>query len=196
MFNKIAGLVLFFVLGHNAFGKVSASAPVKKKIDGKKLASTYCLACHGPNGVSLSPAFPNLCGQKKAFLIKMMERHVNGGMKVNTMKDSEVKSKILTGQIAYDASMTSMVSHMDTKEKREALAKYYSSQKFCTPESKKMAEKSDELLKSAAKALSESKISYEKIAKKLGVPLSKFVKLKLIEIEKDKKTGKDVVKVL
>ncbi len=35
-------------------------------------ALTLCSGCHGPAGVSSSPANPNLAGQKKAYLVKQL----------------------------------------------------------------------------------------------------------------------------
>ena len=37
-----------------------------------------CAACHGPAGVSITPMWPNLAGQKEAYLIKQMKAFRDG----------------------------------------------------------------------------------------------------------------------
>lgn len=46
--------------------------------DAGKAKTTACAACHGPNGNSLSPAFPNLAGQGEKYLLKQL-RDVKSG---------------------------------------------------------------------------------------------------------------------
>ena len=47
---------------------------------GKK-KSTPCAACHGANGVSVSPDFPNLAGQYEDYLVKALTHYKNGKRK-------------------------------------------------------------------------------------------------------------------
>jgi cytochrome c553 len=47
---------------------------------GKK-KSTPCAACHGANGVSVSPDFPNLAGQYEDYLLKALTHYKNGKRK-------------------------------------------------------------------------------------------------------------------
>ena len=47
---------------------------------GKK-KSTPCAACHGANGVSASPDFPNLAGQYEDYLAKALSHYKNGKRK-------------------------------------------------------------------------------------------------------------------
>lgn len=44
---------------------------------GKAKAAT-CVACHGPEGVSVNPMWPNLAGQKEAYLAKQMRDFRDG----------------------------------------------------------------------------------------------------------------------
>ena len=53
----------------------SGDAEVGKKI------STPCAACHGANGVSVSPDFPNLAGQYEDYLVKALTHYKNGKRK-------------------------------------------------------------------------------------------------------------------
>ena len=52
---------------------------------GKK-KSTTCAACHGANGVSASPDFPNLAGQYEDYLVKALSHYKNGKRKNPIMK--------------------------------------------------------------------------------------------------------------
>lgn len=38
-----------------------------------------CAACHGANGISQSPAFPNLAGQHATYLVHALEQYQSGG---------------------------------------------------------------------------------------------------------------------
>ncbi len=46
-----------------------------------KAASATCTACHGANGVSNNPLWPNLAGQKDQYLIKQMKAFKSGERK-------------------------------------------------------------------------------------------------------------------
>ena len=41
-------------------------------IEAGKTKSATCVACHGANGISPSPIWPNLAGQKEAYLKKQI----------------------------------------------------------------------------------------------------------------------------
>ena len=41
-------------------------------------AKTLCAGCHGPNGISVNPLWPNLAGQKAAYIEKAMRDYKNG----------------------------------------------------------------------------------------------------------------------
>ena len=62
----------------------SGDAEVGKKKSGP------CAACHGANGVSVSPDFPNLAGQYGDYLDKAMHHYKNG----------KRKNPIMQGQVA------------------------------------------------------------------------------------------------
>ncbi len=38
-----------------------------------RAAAAVCLACHGPQGVSMNPLWPNLAGQKEEYLVKQLK---------------------------------------------------------------------------------------------------------------------------
>ncbi|MGD8236621.1 MAG: cytochrome c [Chromatiales bacterium] len=52
---------------------------------GKAKAKTVCAACHGPDGISAIPNYPNLKGQKEAYLKKAMNDYKTGARNDPTM---------------------------------------------------------------------------------------------------------------
>lgn len=46
-----------------------------------KAKAAICVACHGPEGVSSNPLWPNLAGQKDQYLIKQMKAFRDGERK-------------------------------------------------------------------------------------------------------------------
>ena len=50
-----------------------------------KAKSTVCAACHGQNGISASPIWPNLAGQKEAYLVKQIKAFRDGTRKDPSM---------------------------------------------------------------------------------------------------------------
>lgn len=51
-----------------------------------KVKSSGCKRCHGQNGISKNPKYPNLAGQKEEYLIKAMKAYKNGGRDDTTMR--------------------------------------------------------------------------------------------------------------
>ena len=43
-----------------------------------KAKSATCAGCHGANGISAVPTYPNLAGQKEAYLVKQMKAFKDG----------------------------------------------------------------------------------------------------------------------
>jgi len=50
-----------------------------------KAKSAVCSACHGPEGIGMSPLWPNLAGQKEAYLVKQIKAFKSGERKDPTM---------------------------------------------------------------------------------------------------------------
>ena len=50
-----------------------------------KAKAASCNACHGVNGISAIPTYPNLAGQKEAYLVKQMKAFKDGTRKDPTM---------------------------------------------------------------------------------------------------------------
>jgi cytochrome c553 len=43
-----------------------------------KAKAASCAGCHGANGISAVPTYPNLAGQKEAYLVKQMQAFKDG----------------------------------------------------------------------------------------------------------------------
>jgi cytochrome c553 len=50
-----------------------------------KAKAASCGGCHGANGISAVPTYPNLAGQKEAYLAKQMKAFKDGSRKEPTM---------------------------------------------------------------------------------------------------------------
>lgn len=76
--------------------------------DKRPKASEVCLACHGTNGVGITPDYPTISGQHRDYLMRALTDYKKGGRK--------------------NAVMAGMAANL-TPEDIEALAIYYSAQK-------------------------------------------------------------------
>lgn len=63
---------------------VSANAVAGDAAAGKAKAAA-CAACHGTDGIGKMPTYPNLKGQKEAYLTKQMKAFKDGTRKDPTM---------------------------------------------------------------------------------------------------------------
>lgn len=50
-----------------------------------KAKTATCAGCHGQNGISMIPMYPNLAGQKEAYLVKQIKNFKEGVRKDPTM---------------------------------------------------------------------------------------------------------------
>ena len=50
-----------------------------------KAKTATCAGCHGPKGISMVPMYPNLAGQKEAYLVKQINNFKEGVRKDPTM---------------------------------------------------------------------------------------------------------------
>jgi len=60
------------------------------KVAGKKKAAA-CMGCHGAAGISNSPVWPNLAGQKAGYIAKQLKAFRSGSRK-DPMMDSTSKA--------------------------------------------------------------------------------------------------------
>ncbi|MDP3295771.1 MAG: cytochrome c [Nevskia sp.] len=108
--SKLLFSIAVALLGLSAANVASANeaAAPAAAAGGKPAQVGVCAACHGENGVSASPLFPNLAGQHRSYIEVALKGYKSGAR----------KNAVMGGQAAG-------LSDADIK----ALAVWYSSQK-------------------------------------------------------------------
>jgi cytochrome c553 len=83
---------------------LSASAADQNAAD---KAKTLCAGCHGPNGISTNPLWPNLAGQKADYLQKAMRDYKNATRSDPLMSpiSGTLNESELAGLAAYYAAL-------------------------------------------------------------------------------------------
>ena len=102
MTKKILALALLAL----AFPAAAASGDAE--VGRKK--SAPCAACHGANGVSASPEFPNLAGQHPDYLESALKHYKNGKRKNPIMQGqvANLEPKDMMDLAAYFASQNAL----------------------------------------------------------------------------------------
>ncbi|NQZ07940.1 MAG: cytochrome c [Algicola sp.] len=75
MNNKLLTSLIIAASACSAFSANAADAAAGKA------KSAMCAACHGAAGISAIPMYPNLAGQKEAYLLKQMKAFKAGSRK-------------------------------------------------------------------------------------------------------------------
>lgn len=72
-----------------------------------KSKSAACVACHGANGISLVPLYPNLAGQKEMYLAKQLKAFRDGQRNDPSMKPfvAALSDQDIANLAAYYASL-------------------------------------------------------------------------------------------
>ena len=60
---------------------LSQRAPAADAQAGKKLSDATCIACHGASGIGIIDLYPNLAGQKSAYLVAQLRAFRDGSRK-------------------------------------------------------------------------------------------------------------------
>ena len=81
----------------------SANVAIAGDAAAGKAKAASCNACHGATGISAIPTYPNLAGQKEAYLAKQMKAFKDGTRKDPTMN---AMAKPLS-----DADMANIAAH-------------------------------------------------------------------------------------
>lgn len=55
-------------------------------IEAGRAKAAMCMSCHGVQGISSVPAYPNLAGQKDAYLVKALKEYKDGKRSSPIMK--------------------------------------------------------------------------------------------------------------
>lgn len=71
-------LKTYAVAGLFALGAAAPAASMAADAEAGKAISNTCVACHGQNGVSQVPIYPNLAGQKEKYLADSMKAYRDG----------------------------------------------------------------------------------------------------------------------
>ncbi|WP_456447281.1 YVTN family beta-propeller repeat protein [Thiolapillus sp.] len=79
MNNRIIGHTLAMLIT-----SLNASAQATE-MPQEKITAATCAGCHGANGIGISGEFPNLAGQKQAYLLKQLKAFKSGARKDPTM---------------------------------------------------------------------------------------------------------------
>jgi cytochrome c553 len=116
--------LLTLLCAMTAFGAQAAdthkAAPKGDAARGQAIASTVCVACHGPDGNSPLAANPKLAGQHSEYLLKQMQN-----FKAVDGKQPERVSPIMNGMIAaYDeGQMRDLAAYFATQTQKGEAAK-------------------------------------------------------------------------
>ena len=102
---------LALAVGVSALLASGAALAQQPQLPAPELANNVCMSCHGPEGRSVSPIFPRLAGQQKAYLVAQLQAFRN-----HTRSDPLAQ--------AYMWGMASQLSDSGIDE----LASYYSAQ--------------------------------------------------------------------
>ncbi|HLV77706.1 MAG TPA: c-type cytochrome [Marinobacter sp.] len=68
----------FAVAGLFALGATVPAAAMAADAEAGKAKAAVCAACHGQNGISQIPIYPNLAGQKEQYLVSSMKAYKAG----------------------------------------------------------------------------------------------------------------------
>ncbi len=85
-----------------------------------KTKAAACAGCHGINGIGLSEEFPNLAGQKQAYIIKQLTAFKNGSRKDPTMNAmaASLSNKDIADLAAYFSSLVQTDTQSSTSENK------------------------------------------------------------------------------
>ncbi|GHF88932.1 c-type cytochrome [Thalassotalea marina] len=87
---------------------VALASPVfAADIAAGKAKSVTCTACHGANGVSAIPMYPNLAGQKEQYILKQLKDFKSGARKDPVMAPmaAPLSEEDMKNLAAYYASL-------------------------------------------------------------------------------------------
>ncbi len=88
---------------------------------GKATVGAVCAACHGANGISVSPAVPNLAGQKEKYLAAQLKAFKSGKRKHRMM--NPIAEQVSAASIANVAAFfASLPGAANSTEKSKPLA--------------------------------------------------------------------------
>jgi cytochrome c553 len=87
---------------------MAAGAPAADAGKGAEIATNVCAACHGADGNSPVPTFPNLAGQQPSYLTKELQDYKSG------KRASEVMAPFAAS--LSDADIANLAAHFSTQK--------------------------------------------------------------------------------
>ncbi len=60
-------------------------------VEAGKTKAMLCASCHGPNGISTIPEYPNLAGQKEQYIVKQLN-DLQSGRRTHPLMSTVAKS--------------------------------------------------------------------------------------------------------
>lgn len=75
-------------------------------------AATVCVACHGQNGISLSPTWPTLAGQHEDYLVHALNQYRDGTRESSVM--APIVESLTDGDVALLARYYSRLDGLET----------------------------------------------------------------------------------
>lgn len=114
---KSVAALLLALLPLAAIGSEHSAAPAAKGDTGKAqpIVDKLCGACHGANGTSTSPAYPNLAGQMPEYINKQLRDFKSGARKNAIMAPNVTKLN--------DADMLNLAAYFSAQAPKAKLAK-------------------------------------------------------------------------
>lgn len=68
-----------FVLAVTAMFLTTLNVAAYAETEAEQTAKTLCAGCHGPDGISTNPVWPNLAGQKDQYTALQLRAYRDGG---------------------------------------------------------------------------------------------------------------------
>lgn len=102
-------LAISFLVVVSACTEQKTSFTVVKNDIGAKTAYKYrCFDCHGENGISNHPQFPNLAGQNALYIFHQLQAFKRSGLDRKTNKTSAARFNELMSDVSIDLSEQEM----------------------------------------------------------------------------------------
>lgn len=91
------------LVGMTSFGSAMAAGDIAAG----KAKAAVCAACHGANGISANPLWPNLAGQKDQYIIKQIKAFKDGTRKdpLMTPQAAQLSDQDIENLAAYFSSL-------------------------------------------------------------------------------------------
>lgn len=85
----------------------ASGAAVAGDVAAGKAKAAMCAGCHGANGVSSVPTYPNLAGQKAAYMVQTLKNYKSGKRDNATMRamSAGLSDADMANLAAYYASL-------------------------------------------------------------------------------------------